>query len=103
MAAQLVEDGPQGPVRSECSCAAASRGNQHLSAPAEAEELSMIPELLWELNPNLDAAAKVRLHALAEEGGRAKCNAIIDNAKETMTDEELALFLPLAMQVMVWM
>lgn len=61
-----------------------------------------LPELLWEFNPNLDAAAKERLGAIAREG-RAKCNTIIDNAKATMTDEELAIFLPLAMQVMVWM
>ncbi len=61
-----------------------------------------LPELLWELNPNLDAAAKERLGVLAREG-RAKCNEIIDRAKATMTDEELAIFLPQAMQVMVWM
>lgn len=61
-----------------------------------------LPELLWGLNPNLDGAAKERLGALAREG-RAKCNAIIDKAKATMTDEELAIFLPQAMLVMIWM
>lgn len=61
-----------------------------------------LPEILWEFNPNLDTAAKERLSVLARDG-RAKCNAIIDKAKATMTDEELAIFLPQAMQVMVWM
>jgi hypothetical protein len=61
----------------------------------------MKPELLWELNPNLDDAAKERLGLIARDT-RSKCSAVIDNAKATMTAEELALFLPLAAQVMVW-
>jgi hypothetical protein len=61
----------------------------------------MKPELLWELNPNLDAAAKERLGVLARDT-RAKCQAIIDNAKATMSTEELEIFLPIAAQAMAW-
>lgn len=61
-----------------------------------------LPELLWEFNPNLTAADKERLAVTARDT-RAKCNAIIDKAKATMTDEELAIFLPQAMLVMIWM
>jgi hypothetical protein len=61
----------------------------------------MKPELLWELNPNLDADAKERLGLIARDT-REKCTAIIEHAKTTMKPEELALFLPIAIQIMVW-
>lgn len=59
----------------------------------------MIPELLWEFNPNLTREDKQRLGVIAQDT-RNKCQAIIENARATMPPDMFAQYLTDILPVM---